>query len=130
MSRRNRTAALLLLSALGCRQAAAPTAPPAAAPAAPAKVTAGRPQRKALVRTVEQPGTVRAYEEAPLFAKLTGYVLKVHTDIGAKVKGPRFDSSGNEVEPGQVLAEIDVPEMVEELAQKRALVGQAGAEVE
>jgi multidrug efflux pump subunit AcrA (membrane-fusion protein) len=51
-------------------------------------------------------------------------------DIGQKVRGPRFDSAGKEVEPGEVLAEIAIPEMEEEARQKQALVRQAEAEVE
>ena len=121
----------LLLAVVGCSSPAAPAPAPAhGSPAAPPKVTVVNPQKKSLQRFVEQPGSVRAFEETPLFARLTGYVQKVYVDIGAKVKGPRFDTSGQEVEPGQVLAEIAVPEMVEEAKQKQALVRQAEAEVE
>ena len=96
----------------------------------PVKLTAVSPVKKSLTRFVEQPGTVRAYQETPLFARLTGYVLTVQGDIGTQVKGPRFDAKGQEIEPGQILAVIAVPEMVEELSQKQALIRQAAAQVE
>ena len=54
----------------------------------------------------------------------------MHVDSGDRVKGPRFDSQGKELEPGQVLAELWVPEREEELRQKKALVAQAAAEVD
>ncbi len=89
-----------------------------------------KPQRKALRRVVEQPGTVRADEETPIFARLAGFVSKVHVDIGDKVRGPKYDAKGKEIEPGQILAEVAIPEMVEEARQKLALVRQGEVEVE
>jgi multidrug efflux pump subunit AcrA (membrane-fusion protein) len=102
------------------------TVPPGQAPT----VTTIQPERKALGRVIEQPAFVEAYEETPLFARISGYVQKVQVDIGDRVKGPRSDATGKQVEPGQVLAELWVPEMEEELRQKQALVAQAEAEVE
>jgi RND family efflux transporter MFP subunit len=89
----------------------------------PIRVTTIRPERKTLVRTVELPGRVEAFEVAPLYAKVTGYVERMAVDIGDPIKGPQ----GNE--PGTVLCEILVPELREELAEKRALVAQAEAQV-
>lgn len=63
------------------------------------------------------PGSVEAYEEAQLFARIPGYVEKWTADIGDRVK------------KGQVLAVLSVPEHEAELAQKKALVVQAQAEV-
>jgi RND family efflux transporter MFP subunit len=92
-----------------------PAAAPAAAPAAP---PVGRPQRRALVRTVEQPGRVEPFAQTPLVAKVAGYVKAFSADYGDVVRA------------GQLLAEIDVPELAEELKQKQALVAEAAAEVE
>ena len=72
--------------------------PPAAAPKVEEqqveklalRVSVVAPQRKTLVRRTEQPGQVRALEETPVFAKVTGFVSKVHVDIGDVVKGPLF----------------------------------------
>lgn len=54
------------------------------------------------------PGSVRAYFEAMIFARTNGYVRSWLTDIGAHVK------------KGQLLAEIDTPEIDEQLRQARA----------
>jgi len=61
------------------------------------------------------PGNVRAFEETKIYARADGYLLKWNTDIGAKV------------EAGQVLAEIDSPELDQELNQSRAALAQAQA---
>lgn len=82
---------------IGCQPTAGgrPTSAPAPAAslpvpsAPPIKVTPIKPVRKTLTRMVEQPGQVEAFEEAPLFAKVTGYVRKLHVDLGSKVTGPK-----------------------------------------
>jgi RND family efflux transporter MFP subunit len=89
----------------------------------PVQVTAIQPQRKPLVRVVELPGRVEAYEVAPLHAKATGYVVRIPVDIGDKVQGP------HDQQPGTLLCELHVPELNEERAQKTAAVEQIRAEV-
>jgi RND family efflux transporter MFP subunit len=54
------------------------------------------------------PGTLQAYTDAPIYARTSGYVKKWLVDIGATVK------------PGQLLAEIDTPEIDQQLAQAQA----------
>lgn len=93
------------------------------------RVATIHPERKTLIRRTEQPGQIEAFEEAPLVAKLAGYVRKLHVDIGDEVTGPKFDEDGKIVEEGQVLAELSIPELEEELNQKQSLVTQAQAEV-
>ncbi|HUQ69984.1 MAG TPA: efflux RND transporter periplasmic adaptor subunit [Planctomycetaceae bacterium] len=107
----------------GCGQRSSSHSEAGASGQPPVRVTAIAPQRKTLVRTVELPGRVEAYEVAPLHAKATGYVVKVPVDIGDKVQGPQGD------QPGTLLCELQVPELNEELAQKAALMAQAQAEV-
>ncbi|MEM5338298.1 efflux RND transporter periplasmic adaptor subunit [Paraburkholderia azotifigens] len=51
------------------------------------------------------PGTLRGYVESPIYARATGYLLHWYADIGARVK------------EGQLLAELDTPEIDQELAQ-------------
>lgn len=63
------------------------------------------------------PGTVKPLEETQLFARVSGYVRAWHADIGDKVTA------------GQVLAEIDTPELAAELAQARAQLLSARAAV-
>jgi len=58
--------------------------------------------------SVELPGQTQAYTDAPIFAQTNGYLKAWYFDIGAKVKA------------GDVLAEIDTPEVDQELAQAQA----------
>jgi RND family efflux transporter MFP subunit len=83
----------------------------------PARVAVIKPQRKLLERRCEQPGEIAAFEETPLYAKVAGYVQTVNVDIGDKIK------------QGQTLAVLTVPELVEELKQKAALVVQAQSQI-
>jgi RND family efflux transporter MFP subunit len=51
------------------------------------------------------PGTLRGFVESPIYARATGYLLHWYVDIGAQVK------------QGQLLADLDTPEIDQELAQ-------------
>lgn len=122
---------LLLLSGLtGCGSQPGAKSHYGKTEATPNAVTTVQPKRQSLRRNVEQPGVVMAYEEAQLFGRVPGYVGKIHVDIGQSVIGPKFDGKGIESSPGQLLAEISVPEIEEEVHQKKAYVLQAKAEVE
>jgi RND family efflux transporter MFP subunit len=81
------------------------------------EVTAAKPERRTLVLSTTQPGRIEAFERTPLFAKVAGYVEEVKVDIG------------DTVEKGDVLVRIAVPELIDELHEKEALVAQAQAEV-
>jgi RND family efflux transporter MFP subunit len=61
------------------------------------------------------PGTMLPYQEAPIYARTNGYVKRWLVDIGAHVKA------------GQLLAEIETPEVDRELKQAIASMGQAKA---
>jgi multidrug efflux pump subunit AcrA (membrane-fusion protein) len=80
-------------------------------------VPVGSPEKRSLIRIVEQPGRIEPFAQTPMLVRVSGYVKAVHADIGDHVK------------TGQLLAELDVPEMEEEFKQKQALVAQAAAEV-
>ena len=54
------------------------------------------------------PGTARAFTDAPIYARASGYLKKWHADIGARVT------------QGQILAEIETPELDQQLRQARA----------
>jgi RND family efflux transporter MFP subunit len=58
--------------------------------------------------TLEVPGHTSAFTEAPIYAQTSGYLTKWYFDIGAKVKA------------NDILAEIDTPEVDQELAQAKA----------
>src|SRR5437868_1983988 len=74
----------------------------------PPLVEVVRPRRVTVAQRLETNATLEAFEEADLFAKVSGYLSDVRVDIGDHVKA------------GQVLAVIDVPEMEQELAEAEA----------
>jgi multidrug efflux pump subunit AcrA (membrane-fusion protein) len=88
-----------------------------------------QPVRKALTYRIEQPGEIQAFERTPIYARISGYVLKLGQVKGRDGKLRDLDI-GDWVNKDQVLAELSVPEMDAELSQKKALVVQAQAEVE
>jgi HlyD family secretion protein len=125
------------LIAIGCGQSAAPSGlSTSGAPSTAVSVV--EPQRKALTRLVEQPGTVQAYEETQMFARVPGYVRLFHDsdgriihDIGQTVRGPKYDQTGKVVvAPGEILAELVVPELEQRANLKKALARQAEADVD
>lgn len=61
------------------------------------------------------PGTLNAYVESPIYARTNGYLKKWYRDMGSRVQ------------KGDLLAEIDSPEVDQELAQARAGLGTAEA---
>ncbi len=95
----------------------------------PLRVVVRPAERKTLVRKIEVPGQVEAYETAPLMAKVTGYVRRVAVDIGDRVRGPKPAADGQPAADGDLLLELDVPELERELAQRKAAVAKARAVV-
>jgi RND family efflux transporter MFP subunit len=95
----------------------------------PLRVAVRPAERKTLVRKIEVPGQVEAYETAPLMAKVTGYVRRVAVDIGDRVHGPRPAEAGQPATDGDLLLELDVPELERELAQRKAAAEKARAVV-
>jgi HlyD family secretion protein len=108
--------AVLFIMLAGCNRQTAAETQSKQAPAI-AQVETVHPVRKTIQRTSDQPGQVEAFEETPIQAKISGFVELVNVDIGDSVK------------QDQVLAELWVPEIVQELKQKEALVRQASADV-
>ena len=64
------------------------------------------------------PGNIQAVTEAPILARASGYIKRRYADIGDRVK------------EGQVLAEIDAPELNQQILQAKATVDQANSTVE
>src|SRR5476651_2233839 len=62
------------------------------------------------------PGRMEAYSRASIFARVNGYLKSWNVDIGTRVKA------------GQVLAEIDTPELDQQLLQARATLASAQAD--
>jgi RND family efflux transporter MFP subunit len=77
-----------------------------------------QPKRTATQLKLELPGNITAFEEAPIYARVSGYLKEWYTDIGTHVIA------------GQKLAEIDTPELDQEIIQAEAAVAQARANYE
>ena len=73
------------------------------------------PQRTAPSHEIVLPGNVEPYMTAPIYSRTSGYVKKWYVDIGASVK------------KGQLLAEIDTPEVDQQLQQARSNLATAEA---
>src|SRR5580700_10153315 len=71
-------------------------------------VTVVHPQRSAPSNELVLPANVQAYIDAPIYARTNGYLKKWYADIGARVTA------------GQLLAEIESPEVDQQLRQTRA----------
>ena len=95
----------------------------------PLRVAVRPAERKTLVRKIDVPGQIEAFETAPLLAKVTGYVRRVHVDIGDRVHGPKPGEAGQPATSGDLLLELDVPELERELAQRKAAANKARAAV-
>src|SRR4051812_39972131 len=107
---------LVAVLGVGCRRSEQQTSRPSqgdAAQAATVRVTVTKPQRKNVILTTTQPARIEAFEDTPVYSKLSGYVEKVNVDIGDKVSRD------------QALLVLHVPELADDVKQKTALVAQA-----
>jgi RND family efflux transporter MFP subunit len=66
-------------------------------------------------QSLRLPGTIQAYRKAAIYARVNGYLKSWQLDIGAHVQ------------PGQVLAVIDTPDLDQQLAQAKATLASAQA---
>jgi RND family efflux transporter MFP subunit len=64
------------------------------------------------------PATIQAFEESPIFARTNGYLLRWYKDIGSRVN------------KGDLLADIDTPEIDQELMAARANRQQIAAQMD
>lgn len=71
-------------------------------------VAVTQPDARILNATLDVPGRLEAYSRAPIYARVSGYLKSWNVDIGAKVKA------------GQLLAEIEAPDLDQQLLQARA----------
>ena len=78
-------------------------------------VTTTTPNRTALGEELVLPGNVQAFIEAPIYARTNGYLKLWNTDIGSRVT------------KGQLLAEIETPEVDQQYAQAQADLATARA---
>ncbi len=73
------------------------------------------PKQQAPSEEVVLPGNIQAFSDAPIYARTSGYLKRWYFDIGAHVKR------------GQLLAEIESPEVDQQLQQAKDDVGTAEA---
>ena len=121
--RRSKLAALivLLLLALGAgrtlwsRAANQRTLEAGAAESATVYVRTTQAQRGGAGQQVVLPGTLQGFVQAPIAARASGYLKRWTHDIGSRV------------EKGELLAEIETPEIAQQLTQAEAARAQAAA---
>jgi RND family efflux transporter MFP subunit len=75
-------------------------------------------KRSARIESLVLPGNIQALTEAPVLARASGYIKKRNVDIGDRVTA------------GQVLAEIEAPELDQQIRQAKASLEQANAAVQ
>ena len=73
------------------------------------------PKRGALSQEIVLPGNIQAFVDAPIYARTNGYLKHWYFDIGSHIK------------QGQLLAEIESPEVDQQLSQAQADLGTATA---
>jgi RND family efflux transporter MFP subunit len=74
-----------------------------------------QPKRGSTAQEIILPGNIQAFIDAPIYARTNGYLRSWTSDIGARVK------------KGQLLAEIETPEVDQQLLQARADLNTAQA---
>jgi membrane fusion protein, multidrug efflux system len=74
-----------------------------------------RPGEAEAAATLELPGRIEAYSRAPIYARVSGYLKSWYADIGTRVKA------------GQLLAEIETPDLDQQLLQAQAELANARA---
>ena len=74
-----------------------------------------QPKRTGASQEIVLPANVQAFKDAPIYARTNGYLKRWYADIGTRVK------------VGQLLAEIDAPEVDQQLHQARADLSTAEA---
>ncbi len=90
---------------VGCERSPAPTP---AKPLAPVAVQVVAVKKGEATRSIALPATIQPYQQATLYAKVAGYVKAVNVDKGDAVKA------------GDVLADIEVPELLADRARFKA----------
>ncbi len=73
------------------------------------------PEHSANASSLDLPGRLEAYSRAPIYARVSGFLKAWYVDIGAPVKA------------GQLLAEIEAPDLDQQLLQARAALASAKA---
>ena len=94
----------LVLASSGCHSSPAAGDPVSEVPVAPVV----QPQRVALSNQLKVAGELLPYQEVELHAKVSGYIRKIYVDIGDRVH------------KGQVLADLDIPELAAQVDEAKS----------
>ena len=94
------------LMLVGCWSCQGRDAAPAHARMQTVMVT--QPRRQDAIRQITLPGDLTGFFQATLYAKVTGYLSKINVDKGDWIRS------------GEVLAEIEVPELAHRLGHEQA----------
>jgi len=78
-------------------------------------VNVAQPEKSGAGAPLELPGRIEAYTQAPIYARVGGYLKSWKVDIGAPVKA------------GQLMAEIETPDLDQQLLQAKADLASAQA---
>ena len=81
-------------------------------------VAVTNPDSRGRRTTIDLPGRLEAYSQAQLYARVSGYLKEWKADIGTPVKA------------GQLLAEIEAPDLDQQIMQAEAVVSSAQANAE
>jgi RND family efflux transporter MFP subunit len=103
---------------LGVAQKTSALEPAASAGAEPRAVRTVQPQHSPAADALRLPAVAEPYDDVRLFARINGFVVEQHVQIGDRVTR------------GQVLAVIDTPEVQREYERARAAQAQADARLE
>ncbi|MGP0067840.1 MAG: efflux RND transporter periplasmic adaptor subunit [Isosphaeraceae bacterium] len=109
---------LLAPTTTGCRRSEAKNKNEIAADPDPPAIRVIQPPVRDIVRVVDQPSFIEAYERTSVYPKLTAYIKEWKVDIGDRVK------------KDQVLATLFVPELEEDYETKKASVELAQRQIE
>jgi RND family efflux transporter MFP subunit len=78
-------------------------------------VSVEKPDTQDKASSIELPGRLEAYSQAQIYSRVSGYIKEWKADIGTPVKA------------GQVLAEIDAPDLDQQIMQAQATLASATA---
>jgi len=111
------TLVILSCGAIGCRGTGSTESDKPAAPAGPPTLDVVRVVERPIDVTLSMPGQLDAYETAAVYPKVTGFVRNIRVDRGSRVRS------------GEVMAELEAPELVAQRAESQSKLQAAEAQL-
>jgi RND family efflux transporter MFP subunit len=114
-----KTATVLLLAtmAFGCGDTSSKPAPQTNVPAGPPTLDVVRVVQRPIDVTLEMPGQLDPYETVAVYPKVTGFVKSIRVDRGSRVRS------------GELMAELEAPELVAQRAEAQSKLQAAEAQL-